>query len=124
MSIQSINPFTGKLLKEYDLYDEKQIEKALSLGQETFQSWRKEEFKKRKELMLAAAAELQENQEEYALLITREMGKVIQESRAEIEKCAWVCEYYAEKAEEFLSARTISLPDGKKKPRFCTSHWE
>ncbi|WP_100627633.1 NAD-dependent succinate-semialdehyde dehydrogenase [Algoriphagus formosus] len=114
MSIQSINPFTGKLLKEYDLYDEKRIETALSLGQETFQGWRKEEFKKRKELMLAAAAELRENLEEYALLITREMGKVIQESRAEIEKCAWVCEYYAEKAEEFLSARAISLPDGKK----------
>ncbi|HAH36147.1 MAG TPA: succinate-semialdehyde dehydrogenase, partial [Algoriphagus sp.] len=64
-------------------------------------------------LMRKAAEELRENKEHYAKIISLEMGKIIKESVSEVEKCAWVCEYYADNAEEYLKPEPISLPDGK-----------
>ncbi|MCS5490328.1 NAD-dependent succinate-semialdehyde dehydrogenase [Algoriphagus limi] len=110
--IQSINPFTGEILKEFDPFDELQIEAALAKSEAAFRKWKNSDFSDRKKLMKSAAQELRKNRDDYALLLTQEMGKVIKESQAEIEKCAWVCDYYADNAENFLKSKSIELPDG------------
>ncbi|WP_035468547.1 NAD-dependent succinate-semialdehyde dehydrogenase [Algoriphagus mannitolivorans] len=112
--IQSINPYSGEILKEYPLFSEKEIETHSEKAQKAFEDWKNTPLKERSSLLKKAGAELRDNMEHYARLISLEMGKVIQESRAEIEKCAWVCDFYAENGEDFLQEVKIDLPDGKK----------
>lgn len=112
--IQSINPWTGKVVKEFDSLSPKETEIKTALSSETYQTWKNTSISERAKLMKKAGEVLRKNNENYARLITLEMGKIIRESRAEIEKCAWACDYYAENAEEFLAPEKISLPDGKK----------
>src|SRR5690606_20902852 len=88
-------------------YDEQQINEAIDRADERYRSWKKVSFPERKKLMLKAARELRKNKEEYATAITEEMGKPITQSLAEVEKCAWVCEYYAAHAEKQLSDKSI-----------------
>lgn len=103
----SRNPYTGKELKQFEEMTSKEVDQALKTAEITFQEWRKTSFRERADLMRKAAAELRKNETEYAETITQEMGKPITQSYAEVEKCAWVCEYYAENAEDHLSQDTI-----------------
>lgn len=112
--IQSINPWTGEVIREYTQLDQQEIAAKSALADQAFQTWKTLPISERATLMKKAGEILRKNKEKYALLITLEMGKIIRESRAEIEKCAWACDYYAENAAEFLSPEKISLPDGKK----------
>lgn len=112
--IQSINPYTGELLKEFDLLSEKELDEKLQLSDQAYQGWKSVPFSEKAKLMKNAAKGLKENKDFYAEIISLEMGKVIKESIAEVEKCAWVCEYYSENAEDFLKPDLIDLPDGKK----------
>ncbi|MCM4157378.1 NAD-dependent succinate-semialdehyde dehydrogenase [Gramella sp. AN32] len=105
--IKSKNPYTGEIIGEFKELTKPEIEKALEAGDNRFKSWRKTIFKERAELMMNASKELKKNKQEYAEDITMEMGKPITQAIAEIEKCAWVCEYYAENAEKQLAAKTI-----------------
>lgn len=110
--MKSINPYTGEILQEYNTLSPERIAQKASQAQEAFLSWKKTSFENRSALMKNAARELRQNKVHYARLISLEMGKVIKESYAEIEKCAWVCDFYAEKAQEFLSPELIDLPEG------------
>ena len=101
--LQSINPANGNLIRNYSEMTIDEIKKILNLVNDTFNKWRKTNFSERAQLMLNAANVLREQGEELSSLMTEEMGKPIAQSRAEIEKCAWVCEYYADNAEKFLS---------------------
>ncbi|WP_035456398.1 NAD-dependent succinate-semialdehyde dehydrogenase [Algoriphagus terrigena] len=112
--IQSINPWTGKVVKEYNPLTEEEITAKTQRAATAFESWKTTPISERAALMKKAGEVLRKNKEEYARLITVEMGKIIRESRAEIEKCASVCDYYAENAAQFLSPEEISLTDGKK----------
>lgn len=112
--INSVNPWSGEILKEFSPTNPKELEKKLSTAQESFESWRLVSLDKKALLMHAAANVLREKKEDYARIISLEMGKVIKESRAEVEKCAWVCDFYAEKAAEFLAPEQLTLPDRKK----------
>jgi succinate-semialdehyde dehydrogenase / glutarate-semialdehyde dehydrogenase len=112
--IKSINPYTGETLKEFTPLSLREIEQKTLEAQKTFSNWKKTTFSERAKLFHNAGEELRKDKEYYARLISLEMGKVIKESRAEIEKCAWVCDFYAEKGEEFLRPEIISLPDEKK----------
>jgi len=112
--IQSKNPWNGKVEAEFDLLSTKEIENKTRVSFDVFQSWKSTSILERSILMKKAGEILRENKEEYARLITKEMGKIIRESSAEIEKCAWACDYYAENAAEFLTPEKINLPDGKK----------
>lgn len=102
MSIQSINPATGESLKVYAELTEVEIEAKLQAAHEAFLEWRGRSFEERARFMKKAAETLRANKADYAKTMTLEMGKPITEAEAEVEKCAWVCEYYAENAEEFL----------------------
>lgn len=111
---KSINPYTGELLQSFNLHTDAEIQSMLSTSESVFQQWKISSFAQRSELLRAAAAQLRARKPELAKLISLEMGKVITESESEIEKCAWVCEYYADQGEEFLKDRHIDLPEGKK----------
>ena len=112
--IKSINPYNGELLAEYNSPSEEELEKKLSSGSVAFSMWKETDFAKRGQLMSKAANVLKKNREKYANIISLEMGKVIKESLAEVDKCAWVCEYYAQNSVDFLEPEAIDLPDGKK----------
>ena len=103
MSVQSINPATGEVLETIEETSKTQIEQALAQAHAAFLEWRTRPFADRARLMRAAAKELRANKAEYALTMTREMGKPITQAEAEVEKSAGTCDYYAEHAEAFLA---------------------
>lgn len=101
-STTSMNPYTGKEIKTYKNHTKKEVEGIIQKADRRFYNWRETSFAERKKLMLAAASELKKNKQEYAETMTMEMGKPISQAIAEIEKCAWLCEYYAENAQSQL----------------------
>lgn len=105
--LTSINPANNKLIKSYNEMTSEESSNIISLTNESFIKWKETSFKHRSELMKNAAKVLRENSEEYSVLMTLEMGKPIIQSRSEVEKCAWVCEYYADNAEKFLKDEII-----------------
>ncbi len=98
----SVNPYTGERIAQYKALSDRDIQDALELSVEAGKIWRKETVSARAALLRNTAEILREDKERFALMITQEMGKPITESRAEIDKCAWVCEYYAENAAIYL----------------------
>jgi succinate-semialdehyde dehydrogenase / glutarate-semialdehyde dehydrogenase len=107
IKMKSINPATGKLIKEYAEHTPAQCDAVIDQVYHDWKSWKQETFAHRAKLMMKAADILEKHRQEYGLLITREMGKVIGEAVAEVEKSALVCRYYAENAEKFLSDEEI-----------------
>lgn len=105
--IESKNPYTGETIEKFEELTKEQIDEVLENAQQRYKLWRKTSMGERAEFMKNAAEELKANKEEYARDITLEMGKPISQSISEIEKCAWVCEYYAKHAEEHLADRLI-----------------
>jgi succinate-semialdehyde dehydrogenase/glutarate-semialdehyde dehydrogenase len=101
--MKAINPATDELIKDYKEHSEKDVKDILEKVDKEFKTWRETDFAHRSRLMNKAARVLRDKKEDYARTMTLEMGKAISESRSEIEKCAWVCEYYAENAEKFLA---------------------
>jgi succinate-semialdehyde dehydrogenase / glutarate-semialdehyde dehydrogenase len=112
MIFESINPANGKTLKAIAGWDKNAIEEALLQAQKARFSWAACSVEERCRLLQAAAEQLRARQEDLARLITQEMGKLLTEARAEIEKCAWVCDYYAEYAPRFLSDEGIETDAG------------
>ncbi len=112
--IKSTNPYNGKTLQEFDLLTKEELETKLAKSSRVSLDWQKTKISERAEKMRKAGAVLKKNKDHYAEIISLEMGKVIKESRAEVEKCALVCEYYADHAEDFLKEESIELPDGAK----------
>ncbi len=108
MSIKSINPATNSLVKEFDSLTIEELNEKLERSAACFRSYRHTPFEYRKERMLKAAEVLRQRKEEFATIITLEMGKRKAEAIAEVEKCAWVCEFYAEEAEKFLAEELIA----------------
>ncbi len=95
-TIQSINPATEEVIASYDLADESEIDRALEQSDTAFRKWRRTPVQERQSRTRQLAAVLREKKSELAKVITSEMGKPIAEAEAEIEKCAWNCETYAE----------------------------
>ncbi len=108
MAFQSINPATEEVEATFEEHSPADVESALEGAIQTFNSWRKTSFAERSRHMSAAAAYLRANKTRFALLMTDEMGKPIRQAEAEVEKCAWCCEFYAEHAEAFL--RDVDSP--------------
>ncbi|HEX2172752.1 MAG TPA: aldehyde dehydrogenase family protein, partial [Dehalococcoidia bacterium] len=103
MVMESINPATEEVMARFDEFTPQQIEAALATAEATFRRWRATSFAERSAKMREAAKYLRANKERYGRLITQEMGKPIVEAEAEVEKCAWNCDFYAENAERFLA---------------------
>ena len=105
--LTSINPATGETVKKYAETGPEEVTRRLEKARDAFQAWRRTSFSERAALMKAASRTLIESSGEYARTMALEMGKPVKSGRAEIEKCAWVCEYYAEHAERMLHPEII-----------------
>ncbi len=115
---QSINPYTKAIIFEHTEHTVQEVENLISLTHNAFLKWKTFSFGQRGERFKKLAILLRENKETFATLITTEMGKIISESRAEIEKCAWLCEHYAEHAASMLQPEIFETDAGKSYLRF------
>ena len=106
--MQSINPATGELVREYPEIGPREAVAAIEDAHTAYEVWREKPMGQRAEALIEAARILRDRKTEWAELMTREMGKPITESRAEVEKCAWVCAYYAENGEDFLASESAA----------------
>src|ERR687887_769752 len=105
--IETINPSTGKVIATYDNMSNGEIVQKVKSARTAFQKWGRLDISERTAYMRSLGRVMRKNKDEYANLITEEMGKPIRQSIAEIEKCAWVCDYYADHAESFLRDELI-----------------
>ncbi len=116
--ITSINPATGQVIKEYEALNEGEILQKIETGQFQFERWKKTSIEARKTLMLNLAEVLKKNKNRYAKAIAMEMGKPISQAVGEVEKCAWVCEYYANETESILKNEMVATDDAESYVRF------
>lgn len=105
--MKSVNPLTGETLQSYETLSEKGVEKIINSVDKSWHHWRSTSFVHRGRRMQDLSSLLKTRKEELARLMALEMGKVLKEGIAEIEKCAWVCDYYAQNAENFLENESI-----------------
>jgi succinate-semialdehyde dehydrogenase/glutarate-semialdehyde dehydrogenase len=111
--METINPASGLRVREYPEMDAAEVASVLRRAHAAFESWRTVPFVERAGKMRRAAALLRERKEPYARLMAVEMGKPVAQGRGEAEKCAWVCDYYAEHAEAFLSPEPVATDASK-----------
>ena len=107
MGIASINPATGETLKTFSALPADEIEQKLQLAADTFQTYRRTSFRDRSRMMIRAAEILETEKNEFAKVMTTEMGKPLAAAVTEAGKCAWVCRYYAEHAEHHLADQIV-----------------
>lgn len=107
MSIKVINPANGNTINEFNLINDEQAKVYIEQSHKAFKAWKTTNYDYRARLMKKAANILVERVEELAQLITNEMGKPIQQAKSEVEKCAWVCRYYAENTSDMLQPEPI-----------------
>jgi acyl-CoA reductase-like NAD-dependent aldehyde dehydrogenase len=105
--IQTINPATENIVGTFDVMDATQISQIVKKSRIAFESWRRKEITERCDYIRNLVKVLRKNKESYSTLVTHEMGKPIKQSVAEIDKCEWLCDYYAEHAEAFLRDEII-----------------
>ncbi len=108
MTTKSLNPYNQEVIKEYNYFTDEELATSVDNAEIAYKSWKKTTFSERAKLLQKVAKDLKENAAKYAVIITKEMGKPITQAKGEVEKCAWVCEYYAENAEQFLSDKIIA----------------
>ena len=105
--LKSINPFDPSRIINYPQLSDMSLAIRLGRSYTAFTNYRQSSFEERAILMNRSAAILRERSREFAEAITREMGKPVKEAEAEVKKCAWVCEYYAENAALFLKEKLV-----------------
>jgi len=105
--LRSINPYDPSRIINYPQLSDMSLAIRLGRSFSTFTNYRHSSFIERAMLMHKVAALLRERSREFAEVITREMGKPFSEAGAEVKKCAWVCEYYAENAARFLEDKVV-----------------
>jgi len=107
MQLKSFNPAKGELNRSYPAHQLDEVDQMLDDSVLAFQGWKRTSFEERAALLKNAANILRSKKEGLAFTITIEMGKHIREARAEIDKCAWVCDYYAENGAAFLTSENV-----------------
>jgi succinate-semialdehyde dehydrogenase/glutarate-semialdehyde dehydrogenase len=103
----AINPATGELNQEYAEHSEIQVHQFIEHAHQQFLLWSRESFRKRATVLKKVAGVLGDRTQELSILMSKEMGKPLAEGRKEIDKCARVCEFYAENAEKFLAPEMV-----------------
>ncbi|MFB7593315.1 NADP-dependent succinic semialdehyde dehydrogenase [Streptomyces sp. NPDC056160] len=113
MSIATVNPATGETIKTYEAMGEEEVERRLQLAEATFRTYRTTSFAERARLMNSAAELLDEDRQEIGRVMTTEMGKPVEQARAEAAKCAKAMRWYAEHAEGLLADEEPAAADMK-----------
>ncbi len=108
MDVTAINPATGRPVKVYHETPAAEVNAAIEKAHGTWKTWRTRSFAERARLMRRSAEVLRERKDSLARLMASEMGKPLEQGEAEVEKCAWVCEYYADNAESLLARQDIA----------------
>lgn len=111
--MQAINPSNGQPLNAFTDHSDEHVDQAVAGCRQAFEVWKETSYMQRAELMKKAAEVLRNELDRFARLVTSEMGKPLKESRGEIEKCAWVCDFYAENAAGFLKDERIATEASK-----------
>jgi succinate-semialdehyde dehydrogenase/glutarate-semialdehyde dehydrogenase len=107
MAFDIINPASGETVNSFDEMNADEVESIVQDCAGAQRGWAREPFAERARLMKSVQSVLLANKQDYARLMTEEMGKVYPQGIAEVEKCAWACEYYADNAERFLSPEDV-----------------
>jgi acyl-CoA reductase-like NAD-dependent aldehyde dehydrogenase len=105
--LKTTNPATGEVINEYEIMNKEQIDDITKRAKNTFHGWKKD-ASMRAEYLYHVAHIFRKDKERLAKIITNEMGKIIKEARAEVEKCAWVMEYYADNGRVFLTDEIVN----------------
>tara|TARA_B100001996_G_scaffold116480_1_gene88200 strand:+ start:2938 stop:4305 length:1368 start_codon:yes stop_codon:yes gene_type:complete len=113
MNLISINPANNEILESHKEFSNDNVNQIIDSSYDAYVEWRNKSISYRSKKMKNLAELLRKRKEELGILMTQEMGKPINQSIAEAEKCAWVCEYYADNAEQFLSNKEISTDSTK-----------
>ena len=108
-SFASLNPSTGATVRTYPAHDRAQVEAAVEAATAAWRPWAARPFGERAAVLRAAAEVLRGRTEPYARLMAEEMGKPLAQGRGEVEKCAWVCDWFADQAEGYLADETVDL---------------
>jgi succinate-semialdehyde dehydrogenase/glutarate-semialdehyde dehydrogenase len=106
-TLRSVNPATGEELAAFAEHTPEELESALAAADAAQRAWATTSFAERRRCLEAAARLLREGRDQYARLMTLEMGKPVAEAAAEVDKCAWNCEFYAAQAERFLANEPV-----------------
>ena len=105
--LKTLNPATEETLNEYEIMTKEKIQESVKKAREAFSEWKKD-IHKRSDFLYAFANEFRKNKEILAKTATLEMGKAIKESRAEVDKCAWTIEYFADNGKVFASDEVVN----------------
>ena len=130
MAYQSVNPYDGKTLKTFKELTDKEFEAKIAAAQACFETWRHKPYATRAAILAKAAAILHERAEEFARIMTLEMGKRIGEARGEVEFSSRILAYYAKNAERFLAPTKLNPTVGEAHMEsspmgviFCVEPW-
>lgn len=115
MAYKTINPYTNEVEKEFPNATDEELEAVLAKAHQLYLDWRNdsESLEDRKAILHRVADILRERRTEYATTMSHDMGKLIGEAEGEVDLCADICDYYADKADEFLKPRTLETDAGK-----------
>ena len=106
--MESINPDSGRKIKSYQAQDDEQVARLIEAADKAFHDWKTSSFAQRTQLMKQAGRILRKRKDELAGLMADEMGKVLRDGAAEVEKCAACCDFYADNAEKFLTIQEVA----------------
>jgi succinate-semialdehyde dehydrogenase/glutarate-semialdehyde dehydrogenase len=113
MSYQSVNPYNGKLLKKFEELTDQQLEAALKSAATCYETWKRKTYAERAVIVAKAAAIMHARVDDFARLVTLEMGKLINEARGEVKFSADILAYYANNAEKFLAPINLNPTRGE-----------
>jgi len=116
--LTSINPSTGKVIATIDEWNKERIDRQIDRSMKAFLLWMEMDYSERSVFLKKTAQVLRNNKKRYASLITQEMGKPIVQAELEVEKCAWVCEYYAENGMKMLMEEHVKTDASSSYIRF------
>ena len=107
--LQTVNPATGEPGQSYELHNPDQARAAAAAARKAFEQWRRTTFADRATVLRKAAAILRERKDEFAQIMTEEMGKTLDDGRAEVEKCAFHCDWFADHAHKYLADEAVDI---------------
>jgi len=113
MKFKTINPTTGEKLAVYEMATPEQVKDSIRNARKAFENWQHLSPSERGKYLAKLAMILKERKHEFGVVMSNEMGKIIRESEAEVAKCAWAFEFYAENAERLLSPEPMQTDAAK-----------